>query len=136
MSIGRTVRVCTLTIAFLLASHRTGAALQRNGTMPPVQAPTPDYSAGKPSPNSLGGMPDLGDPTTRHEMEQRRGNMLNIERQRAMVREAGQLVQLAAELQASLAGDPQGAAREEALHRIDTIEKLARNVKERMKGGR
>lgn len=133
---GRSVRVCALAAAVLLSCHTAGRALQRNGSMPPVQSSGPDYSAGRPNTNSVGGVPDLGDPATRREMEVRRGNMLNLERQRTMVREAGQLVQLAAELQLNLAHEPQGAAREEAVHRAETIEKLARNVKERMKGGR
>lgn len=130
----RTAYYCVLGGALLLADLRGGSALQRSGTPPPVQVPTPDYSATK-SGNTLGINPDLGDPTSRHEMEERRGKMLNVERQKAMVREANQLVQLTAELQVTLARDPQGAAREEALRHVETIEKLARNVRERMKGG-
>ncbi len=123
-------------VASLLVASGHGRS-QRNGSNgPTTQSQTPDYSATRPSTNGVGGMPDLGDPASRREMEEKRGNLLNTERQRAMVREAGQLVQLTAELQVTLARDPQGAAREEAVHRVETIERLARNVKERMKGGR
>ena len=52
-----------------------------------------------------------------------------------MAKEADLIVQDAAQLQASVAGGAD-LSREDLFKRADAIEKLARNVKERMKGAR
>ncbi len=69
-------------------------------------------------------------------MEEKRSKAVNSERQRLMVKDANQLVQAAADLQASVTKGIEGAGREEQAKRAEAIEKLAKDVKERMKGSR
>ena len=75
------------------------------------------------------------DGSRREGMDETRLKMASTERQRMMSREADQILQNAAELQASMSGGAD-LSREDLFKRADAIEKMARNVKERMKGTR
>ena len=65
-------------------------------------------------------------------MMERRMRALNIERQKEMVSDTNKLLKLARELNAEVAGQKSDALTPDQLHKIAEIEKLARNVKERM----
>jgi len=60
----------------------------------------------------------------------------NVERQRLMANEAALLLQMAAALQLKLEKDEASSSREEMVQQVEAIERLAHNVKERMKGSR
>lgn len=66
---------------------------------------------------------------------ERRLKALNIERQKQMVSDTVKLLKLARELNAEVAAQNTGALTDEQLHKVAEIEKLARNVKERMAEG-
>jgi hypothetical protein len=107
-------------LAILLgACAGTGTAMQNN--MPaPFGGPT----------TGRRGQPD----DFRHLMEAQRLRMANTERQKQMTREAAQLLDVASDLQHEAQSSGSNATEQEMLRQIDTIEKLAHNVKERMKG--
>lgn len=63
---------------------------------------------------------------------ERRLRALNMERQKEMVSDANKLLKLARELNAEVAGQKTEMLTPDQLHKIAEIEKLARNVKERM----
>jgi hypothetical protein len=115
-------------LAMLLGSGiGTGAAMQQS---PLPQPKDPFY------------IPD-GAPTEQHDeaeghrrMEMMREKNANLERQRQMRREAAELLNLAGELQFKAQKFDGSINQAEMLHQAETIEKLAHNVKERMKGSR
>jgi hypothetical protein len=65
-------------------------------------------------------------------MAERRLRALNIERQKQMVSDAAKLLKLAQELNTEVAAANSGAFTPDQLRKIGEIEKLARNVRERM----
>jgi hypothetical protein len=65
----------------------------------------------------------------------RRMRALNMERQKEMVADASKLLRLARELNAEVASQKSAALTSDQLHKVAEIEKLARNVKERMTSG-
>ena len=58
--------------------------------------------------------------------------LLNAERQKSMVSDANKLLRLAQELNAELARDDSGLSSSQQAHKAAQIEKLARNVREKM----
>ena len=68
-------------------------------------------------------------------MAERRYRALNAERQKLMVADTNKLLKLAKELNDEVAGSNNGAFTGDQLRKIAEIEKLARNVKERMSTG-
>jgi hypothetical protein len=65
-------------------------------------------------------------------MAERRMRALNIERQKQMVSDAAKLLKLAQELNSEVASANSGEFTPDQLRKIGEIEKLARNVRERM----
>ncbi len=65
-------------------------------------------------------------------MAERRIRALNIQRQKQMVADADKLLKLARELNEEVAKANTGTLTEDELHKIADIEKLARNVRQRM----
>jgi hypothetical protein len=63
---------------------------------------------------------------------ERRLRALNMERQKEMVSDTNKLLKLARELNAEVAGQKAEMLTPDQLHKIAEIEKLARNVRERM----
>ncbi len=74
---------------------------------------------------------DNYDPT----MMERRLNALNRERQKEMVSDTNKLLKLAMELNDEIAANNTGTLTWDQLHKMAEIEKLARNVKEKMADG-
>jgi hypothetical protein len=74
---------------------------------------------------------DNYDPT----MMERRLNALNRERQKEMISDTNKLLRLAMELNDEIAANNTGALTWDQLHKMAEIEKLARNVKEKMADG-
>ena len=121
-----------MTLMLVFAVGGSAVAYQRN---PMPTNPSPTYSPS--DNNSTFSRTSPGDTQSAYLLlEEKRGKALNTERQRMMIKEAGQLVQAAADLQASVNKGIEGAGREEQAKRAEAIEKLARDVKERMKGSR
>ncbi len=120
-------------VATLLVGGRIEVAQQRieRNSSAPVQAP--DMMGANAS--NATGVDRSMDEGTRVEMEARRGRAANSERQKSMMKDAHMLLLATAELQA-MEQEPKGPPKEDALRRIDQIEHLAHNVKERMKGSR
>jgi hypothetical protein len=65
-------------------------------------------------------------------MVARRTLALNIQRQKQMVSDTDKLLKLAKELNAEVAAQNSGTLTTDEMHKIAEIEKLARNVRERM----
>jgi hypothetical protein len=131
----------------LLSPAMTAIAQRRLPTSTGVPPPTgtgastnsgATDSARTPDINGMGlGLPaDSTDSTVGRNMAAIRSNLLNTERQRVLTIETEQLLRMTAELQVKIASNTAGLSNDEILKRIDTIEKLARNVKQRMKGAR
>jgi hypothetical protein len=74
---------------------------------------------------------DNYDPT----MMERRLNALNRERQKEMISDTNKLLRLTMELNDQIAANNTGSLTWDQLHKIAEIEKLARNVKEKMADG-
>jgi hypothetical protein len=74
---------------------------------------------------------DNYDPT----MMERRLNALNRERQKEMISDTNKLLKLAMELNDQIAANNTGTLTWDQLHKMAEIEKLARNVKEKMADG-
>jgi hypothetical protein len=74
---------------------------------------------------------DNYDPT----MMERRLNALNRERQKEMISDTNKLLKLAMELNDEVAANNTGSLTWDQLHKMAEIEKLARNVKEKMADG-
>jgi hypothetical protein len=74
---------------------------------------------------------DNYDPT----MMERRLNALNRERQKEMISDTNKLLKLAMELNDEIAANNTGSLTWDQLHKMAEIEKLARNVKEKMADG-
>jgi hypothetical protein len=72
--------------------------------------------------------PDDGDPS----MFERRIRALNVERQKQIVSDTDKLLKLARELNDEVAKANTGTLTMDELHKIADIEKLARNVRQRM----
>jgi hypothetical protein len=74
---------------------------------------------------------DNYDPT----MMERRLNALNRERQKEMISDTNKLLKLTMELNDEIAANNTGTLTWDQLHKMAEIEKLARNVKEKMANG-
>jgi hypothetical protein len=74
---------------------------------------------------------DNYDPT----MMERRLNALNRERQKEMISDTNKLLKLTVELNDEIAANNTGTLTWDQLHKMAEIEKLARNVKEKMADG-
>jgi hypothetical protein len=74
---------------------------------------------------------DNYDPT----MMERRLNALNRERQKEMISDTNKLLKLAIELNDQIAANNTGSLTWDELHKMAEIEKLARNVKDKMADG-
>jgi len=66
---------------------------------------------------------------------ERRTNALNVERQKEMVSDTNKLLKLARELNAEIATNNSGEWTDDQLRKVAEIEKLAKNVKDRMANG-
>jgi hypothetical protein len=64
--------------------------------------------------------------------QQKRLKALNVERQKSMIADTNKLVKLAGELNAELAGAHAESLNPDQLRKVAEIEKLARNIKEKM----
>jgi hypothetical protein len=62
----------------------------------------------------------------------KRQRALNAERQKSMVSDTDKLLKLARELNTEVGGENSGSLTSEELHKVAEIEKLARNVKQKM----
>jgi hypothetical protein len=117
-----------------------GCAAQAQTPTPPGQGNGNGGTQGIDGPGSARGgfsRPNLGtlnndsdnyDPM----MAERRMRALNIERQKQMVSDAAKLLKLAQELNSEVAAANSGEFTPDQLRKIGEIEKLARNVRERM----
>ncbi len=83
-------------------------------------------SVGDPPLNGVNGNPE--DPDTA-----RRIRLMNVERQKSLVADTVKLLKLANELNAVLAKEDASAPTQAELRKVADIEKLAHNVKEKMK---
>jgi hypothetical protein len=89
------------------------------------------YSAYSSSRNPRHVLVDDTDPV----MAERRMRALNVQRQKQIVSDADKLLKLARELNEELAAQNTGTFTPDELHKIAEIEKLARNVRQRMTDG-
>jgi len=115
-----------LCVAFVLAFACVPAGMAQNGTS----------GSGAPRGSNFPPQIDLGPLASSDDydpaMMARRLRALNMERQKEMVSDTNKLLKLARELNAEVAGQRSDALTVDQLRKIAEIEKLARNVKERM----
>lgn len=116
-----------LGLAMLLALG-VGFPGHSQSSNPPVNGQVPVH----PYDSSHSDLTDIESPALDPVMAERRLRALNIERQKQMVSDANKLLKLAKELNDEVAGAHADALTPAQLHKIAEIEKLARNVKERM----
>jgi type VI protein secretion system component VasF len=116
-------------LTVLGGSLGTGSAMQKTSSTQTMSSPLDDLSV---TPRHDG----LDDSPFRRKQEATRLKTFNEERQRTMTREATELLHLAGELQMKAQKSESEVSREEMVRQVETIEKLAHNVKERMKGAR
>jgi len=136
----RTVCLGYMAVGLILSS---GAWAQKRlpiggSTVPPVSGQSTQNQSSSDYNRPAGPLAqtDDADVSVRGNMDALRASMANSERQKIITREAAQLLQMAAELQLKIAGNAPGMTQEEMVRQVDMIEKLARNVKDRMKGAR
>jgi len=87
-------------------------------------------------PNSTSGVPDLSTsdvPLNQQQLEEQQAKARNTERQKELVAETEKLVALANELQADVAKSTKDTLSLDVIRKADEIDKLARNVREKMK---
>jgi len=118
-----------LLIVVLGSSLVADAALQK---APPTALSDPGYSDITMGPRRDG----LDDSSFRVKQEAQRLKTVNVERQRTMAREATELLHMAGDLQLKAQKSESEVSREEMVRQVEAIERLAHNVKERMKGSR
>jgi hypothetical protein len=114
--------VCALVCVLPARSQSSGGS---NGGQVQGQGDTHPYSQ-RPDVSSLA----TGDPDSI--MDPRRIRALNFERQKQIVADTDKLLKLARELNEEVAKANTGALTPDELHKIADIEKLARNVRQRM----
>ena len=119
-------------LAFLVLLIVAGFAIgraQSPGVPPPSQSPIMHGELGRVG----GGFSDNEDVDP--VMMERRMRALNMERQKQMVSDTNKLLKLAKELNDEVATSNVGSFTPDQLRKIAEIEKLARNVKDRMTAG-
>jgi hypothetical protein len=122
IEIGRTSTwVRNLHVAIWLAAIIALFAGAQN--FPPSQAPSQGPHRGQPY-----GQPSGSDPL----FEERRLNALNADRHKSMVTDTEKLLRLAKELDAEIAANTADGLTSKEMKEVAEIEKLARNVKEKM----
>jgi hypothetical protein len=123
------VKLKGIVVAMILGSCMgTGAAMQK----PASQSSAPD-PFGLPS-DTMQSDDQFGDAHRR--MEMLRVKSANAERQKQLTREATELLNVAGELHFKAQKSDGSVTQAEMLRQAETIERLAHNVKERMKGSR
>jgi hypothetical protein len=113
--VGAGVRLLLVLFALHLAQAQNRSALLQS-EIEPMQQRHPRNDAGELAPNEY----------------ERQLRLLNAERQKTMVSDAGKLLKLATQLNAEIAASDQAELTPEQLKRVAEIEKLARKVKQKM----
>jgi hypothetical protein len=98
------------------------------------QLPVSGGSGGPHGVNQLPGDPNDNPPPDQInlQMAEKRRNMINIQRQEAIVKDSNKLLKLATELNEEVARENRGALSPDQMRKLAEIEKLAHNVKEKM----
>ena len=103
-----------------------GLALGQNATFPSQSSPNQNPTQQKP-------LPDLG-PEVSPQQQERQAKLQNDERQKRLVADTEKLFQLASQLHDDVAKTSKNVMSVDVIRRADEIEKLARGIKERMRG--
>jgi hypothetical protein len=114
--------LCVCSIAPAQSPNQSGSG---NGT---TGISASQHGFGRPGMGSLSPDDENYDPM----MAERRMRALNAERQKQMVSDAARLLKLAQELNSEIASANTGAFTPDQLRKIGEIERLARNVREKM----
>ena len=112
----------------ILAAALASAALlgsQARGQNPPIQ-PHPMI------PQPLGQLGNQDDDTSGPSQDEQLLRVLNAQRQKSLVADTDKLLRLANDLNAEIARTTPAALTPDQLHKLAEIEKLARNVREKM----
>ena len=115
-------RTCGLASAFVVM---TAAGIAQSH---PVSPSLPTLPSGVPA----NARQDYDIPSTDYSEEERRMRTLNAARQHEIKSDVNKMVKLAAELNADLASSKGDSLTRAQLHKLGQIEKLARDVKEKM----
>ncbi len=122
----RMLRGAVIGIVFLIGNSGTFVSGQLAQPFPQQQQPT---SPGRPGVE----VPPIG-PGVSPEMQERQARSQSSERQKRLVADTDKLLVLATELKQEMDKTNKGILSVEVIRKADEIEKLARSVKERMKG--
>lgn len=130
------VGVCALSGGLMLATG--GAAWAQSGSSGGYGAESDGgYSASQGGSSSMGHSGDnIGGsdtPQTQQQMEERQVKTRNVERQKQLVDDTQKLVALANELKTDVDKSSKDTLSLDVVRKADEIEKLAHNVKDRMK---
>jgi hypothetical protein len=131
-----------LLVGVLLGMVQVGRAQRRlpagGTTVPPVSGQTTQNQSSSEYNRPPGPLvqTDDADVSVRGNLDAMRASLASKERQRAMTRDAAMLLQMTADLQTKIAQNQNDMSLAEMTRQLDAIEKLARSVKDKMKGAR
>jgi hypothetical protein len=120
----RLLRLAVFGVAFLVGVSGTYSCGQLAQPFPPQQP-----VQGQPSP----GLPPMG-PSISPEIQAQQARSRNSERQKRLVEDTDKLLVLATQLKQDVDKTNKDVLSVDVIKKADEIEKLAHNVKERMKG--
>lgn len=123
-------RVATIGLMLLGAAFVAGGMGQSRGNPPPIMPPSPSLSGGN-GPSM--GRPDSTDPLAGR-MEEQQIKSRNSDRHRRMVADTDKLVTLTKELKDQVETSDKPLEPNDVGKKAEEIEKLAKSVKDRMKG--
>lgn len=133
MSMQQRLCIWTMAAGLALAAATAAPAQQDPGTSPDLglgrSSPSPAASQTPSMPSVV--PPDVG---TTPEMERNQAKMRNLDRQKQLVADTDKLVALANQLKAEVDKSTKDTLSIDVIRKADEIEKLAHNVKEKMKG--
>lgn len=127
-----TLQACTAVVAWTLT---VSVGAQRNSRIPPPSPSVPQQGvpqAPVPGMTPLGEDDSMAERTSHIQHEQEKAR--NDERQKKLIADTDKLLALATELKANVDKSDKNTMSVDVIRKAEEIEKLARSVKEKMKG--
>ena len=122
MRLGRLSHAFVATVLLMSAAAAAGRPQQQNTPLSPKQANPPST------------FPDASNDANMRAIEERQSHLRNDERQKRLVADTDKLLALATQLHEDVGKTNKNILSMDVVKRSEEIEKLAHNIKERMKG--
>lgn len=133
MGVWTTVGSLMLVLGSAARGQSTGV-INPGGGMPGIQTPGTGNGRGSQSPGSQISPPADADTNLSPQTEEAQAKLRNLERQKQLVADAQRLLSLANELKTDVDKSTKDTLSLDVIRKADEIEKLAHNVKEKMRG--